>query len=256
MGHYLLAPRIVSADCTAPHYRTIRDFSNPETGSMNLSLLPGDMTLAKLVCVSQELKKRHRNWIRASFLFFDSDDAARRFEGSGLNTERGDFRGDLRAVYSFETTPHREDLMVTPFGSRMPGQYDTIIAIPVVATPHCRLEVAGRCVMAMEPPSYPAEALTDSRSGEITLIGTISRLGRVTASVVSAGDRQPARNNSLTRAAVENLRTWRLEPNPRQHTFRISYAYAIDPSLERDQVELKFALPDRVTIRANPRKRD
>ena len=74
---------------------------------------------------------------------------------------------------------------------------------------------------------------------------------KVMATIEPANGRQSAENDALVRAAVENLKSWWLEPARHQDTFRITYSYVIDRSLRPDQFDVQFDLPRQITIRAN-----
>jgi hypothetical protein len=66
---------------------------------------------------------------------------------------------------------------------------------------------------------------------------TETREGSVAAiQVADSTSIPPGRAESLTREAIDNLKTWRLEPARRQDTFRVTYSYEIDSSLKEGEV--------------------
>jgi len=96
------------------------------------------------------------------------------------------------------------------------------------------------------------KALKARVSGKVSVTGTAGRDGKVTVKIEAADGRQPAESDPLARAAVENMKSWWLEPARHQDTFRITYSYIIDPSLRSDQFDVQFDLPNQITIRAAP----
>jgi hypothetical protein len=251
----------VSAQCTTPRYRKVQDTTSKAGGSMNLSIRPDDVTLEKLVCLAQTLQKQHELWKNWGVFIFTSDEAAKSFVPPN-GSAPGDHLQDLRARANIGNgnlsltimpigyaTPY---FAVTPLGSVGETIYNTRIDLPIRGSAHCRLEMNSRCLLALDPPSYPKEALKARASGKVVLTGAVGRDGKVTATIESAGGRQSAESDPLVRAALENLKSWWLEPLRRQDTFRITYSYVIDPALRPDQFDVTFDLPNQITIRASP----
>jgi TonB family protein len=124
-----------------------------------------------------------------------------------------------------------------------------------MAIPPCRLELRGRCLLALHEVVYPGEAYPQQTrmAGAVTLTGTVARDGTVTGIQVVESESVPSgRTAPLMREAVENLKTWQLEPATLEDTLRIRYSYVIDPSLPTGTEDAQFALPNQITIRANP----
>ena len=106
--------------------------------------------------------------------------------------------------------------------------------------------------MVMSPVSYPKPALASGSSGTVTLAGVAAHDGKVTATHAAASEAGRPESADLVRAAIMNLSAWQLEPGDRQSTFRITYAYRIDPSLKPGRVDVRFSLPNEIRISANP----
>jgi TonB family protein len=114
--------------------------------------------------------------------------------------------------------------------------------------------MSGRCVLASAPIKFAEQALRERRSGTVTLTGIIDRDGTVAGVHVATASVAPvASTNQLVGDAVANVKTWWVEPASHQDRFRMTYTYLIDPSIQRGQDVVQFALPDRITIRAGAR---
>lgn len=247
----LVAVGSAIAECTVPQFHTTRDYMNPQTGkgSMSVILSPDDVTLDKLLCMAQHLKEPHPQWRDVAVLMFSSDDAAMNFNPSPMSGPvEHRFQRGLRALYLFNLDDHKESLAITPLGIEGGDAYDTTIDLPVAGRVHCRLEVSGRCLLALEPVTYPGDALRSRESGKVTLTATIGPDGKIV--VANTGPQQGS--DRLVGAAVDNLKTWWLDAIAREDTFRITYTYVVDSSLQRGQVDVQLALPTQITIRANP----
>jgi hypothetical protein len=250
-----------SAQCSAPRYRKFQDTASKPGGSMNLSIRPDDATLEKLVCLAQTLQEQHPRWKSWGAFVFTSDEPAKGFVPV-TGSAAGDYLPDLRAranIHDGNVTLTMTPIgyanpyfTVTPLGSVGETVYNTRIDLPVRGSAHCRLEVNSRCLLALEPPRYPKEALSARVSGKVALRGTAGRDGKVTVTVEPANGRQPDESDPLVRAAFENLKSWWLEPGRRQDTFRITYSYVIDPALRPGQFDVRFDMPSQITIRASP----
>jgi hypothetical protein len=251
------------AQCTPPLYGTVRDFVSPQLGrgAVYLQIQPLDFTLANVICLLRTFKNDHPEWKDVVVLFFTSAEAAEKFDPGGMNDFRQGVdaagrplwvediswtRRELRGLYVLDRENGEEYFSITPFGVMGADIYNTRIDFPFDGGPHCRLEVANRCLFALDVIEYPADALTARASATVVLIGSISRDGFVQPTVVSSAD-------AFGRSADSNVRTWWFEPASREDSFRITYSYEIDATLEPGESRAEFSLPDRVTIRANPK---
>ncbi len=225
---------------------------------MYISIRPGDFSLGNLICLAQTLKESHPGWESAMIVIFSSHDAAKYYQLSSVENLPGAVWGkQLHAEYDFDAGAHEEYLLIMPLGDKKSSSfstYTTRIDLPVATTPHCRLEMNGRCLFVLEDPEYPSDALKAKLSDTVTLTGTIARDGKMTSiEVADASSTSSEWKNMFMREAVNNLKTWRLEPAQRQDTIRITYSYTIDRSLpQRGQTDVQFALPNEIAIRGNP----
>jgi uncharacterized protein involved in tellurium resistance len=152
--------RAAHGQCVTPSYRTINDRVGASGGAIYLSIDPRDLSLNKLVCLASAVHERHSAWDNVDAYIVTSDTAADRYFPTAP-TERGDFRRDLRALYSVEHG--KASLTITPIGTSSQyfktmasGKtfgdevYDTAISIPAKLGLRCRLSVANRCVFALQ----------------------------------------------------------------------------------------------------------
>ena len=83
--------------------------------------------------------------------------------------------------------------------------------------------------------------------GGITLAGTVTR---VRATKVSAG---PINGGPLVYAAVENLKTWRLEPSKGETSVEVVYSYVPEDSGAVSKREsIQWIPPNQVLVKAAP----
>jgi hypothetical protein len=162
--------------------------------------------------------------------------------GQESNRETMKTLPQMHAECSFDAEKHEDFVEIMPT-----GPFSTRIDLPVETTPHCKLEIDNRCLIALQQFPYPAQLLNGKPSGSVTLAGTITRAGTVDhIRVVKA-------ESISASAAVQNLTSWRLEPGPRDESIHITYSYAIDNSLRRmDGMQVQWALPNAVSIRIPP----
>jgi TonB family protein len=163
----------------------------------------------------------------------------------------------LHAVYSVDADKHTEQLEVYPvgFGSDYAESLSTTIDVPFSLKPPCRLEMAGRCLIAvLTQTAYPQEALLARAGGSIVLTGTIKRDGAVAGLRVVNTDIKPeVEEESLAKAALQNLEKWQFDAADRDDPLRITYSYAIETSLSPGTpAQVDWDLPNQVIIRAPP----
>ncbi len=171
-----------AAKCRSPRFQLARDFVNYESGrgSAHISLTPADFTLPNLVCLAQVLKAQHPDWKQVNVLMFSSQTAATGFSPGKLGPEElWQFDRQLRAFYSVDVDAREEFLAITPMGLEGGDDYDTRLHLPPSGTPHCRLEVNDRCLLAVEPLKYQVRELREAAPGSVTLAATIGRDGRL-----------------------------------------------------------------------------
>ena len=190
-------------------------------------------------------------------LIFHSREAATWFDPTGMSDGPG-FRGDLRA--QIELREGSATVRITPIGMMSPyfqptwrgdaiigeAVYDTRLPLPLPLTPHCRLEIDDRCLLALSTLQYPADLANAGIAGEVSVYVTADRTGLRTT-VVAEKSAIPA---ALVQAAIENLKTWRLEVSTHATTFRVTLVYVLDGAFHGLYPDVAFDLPGRVTIRA------
>ena len=143
----------------------------------------------------------------------------------------------MHSVYVLDTNRNEEYLKFIPLhedGSHNEtGPFDTRIDLPT-ATPHCRLEVKDRCIVALDDLTHPYEALQQKVIGTVTLSAGISLRGNLQQiRVLSAAVIPPSGRALLIKAAVKNLSSWYLEPATHSDFLQITYSYELDDSLPR-----------------------
>ena len=142
------------AQCPVPQYRVGRDYSNSTQGSLYVSVRARDFDPASLVCLAHKLKARHPNWKGATILFFNSHDAALDFRLPGQECQASCRKSadQLHAVYHLDQATQEEGLDILPAGFDSDTSLGTSIKIPIEDALHCRLQMNGRCLVALESP--------------------------------------------------------------------------------------------------------
>ncbi|MGP8176260.1 MAG: energy transducer TonB [Terracidiphilus sp.] len=226
---------------------------------MFVSLQPREFTLDKLICLAQTLRDRRPDRKSFGVFFFDSHEAAERFQGDpvegGFPPRWHEWAKELHATYSFDADKHEETIEIIPMGFIADPSLDTSLDLPLAAKPHCRLEIQNRCLMAaVEKITYPQSALEARASGVIVLAGTVDRDGRVTGLHLAEADVIPGEEKKrLVNAALHDLETWQFDAGAHADPIRITYSFAVDSSLPRGVVpQVQWASPNEVTVRANP----
>lgn len=255
----LVAAGTASAACKAPEYRRIVDHINAQTGEgiVHVSIAPSDFTLDGVICLTQSLKSQHPQWTSVIVLLFSSDDAALYFKPDKLTgtPENWRYQRELRALYSIDTARGRDYISILPFGMEGAGQYDTRIDLPTAGPVRCRLEMARRCVLALGSIEYSTLQEIELLSQTVTLTGHVSRDGSITTPTVTSNDGSDRNGGGAwARAAVEHLKTWWLEPAPREDDIRVTYSFETNSSIPPGQVVVRFDLPNQVTVRVHRAK--
>jgi TonB family protein len=223
---------------------------------MNISIRMRDLAPRRLVCLAEVMKRRYSDRKEIRVFVFSSLAGAR-----GFTTPKPcedsigkciDWSAQFRAVYYFNAGKREEYVVITPAGDRHP--FETKIELPATSIPPCALEVAGRCLLAVDRLVYPTGMRKAKLSGSVTLEGVITSDGKVkhvrpAEGGSTAGDTQTV----FVQEALRNLKTWYFEPAPRQDRLRITYDYRVDPSTpSRGTPTVQFDLPHRVEIRVRP----
>jgi len=236
---------------------------------MAISIQLSDFVPERLVCLAGAFKHHYQDRENVTILIFSSFDAAKRYLpiqpdyllAKGARQQKFQSHAwwvsQLHATYFYSADKRQEYIIIKPLGSegeRPEEPYDTRIDLPVATTPHCRLEISSRCLLALEAIHYPGDALKAKASGTVTLAGKFARDGKLAGIQVAVANGNPAdKTELLTKSALQNLKTWRLEKAQHPDAFRITFSYGIDSSLpHRGEVDVKLALPNQVSIRGNP----
>ena len=147
---------------------------------------------------------------------------------------------------------------MTPMGYTGEARsWDTRIELPSATIPDCRLQIGGRCLLALEYVQYPGD-YRGNLTGTVTLDAIVTREGIVRdVRLVGQPLVPPALRDRAAESAIANLKTWRVERGVADTPLRITYAYELDPSVpEPGQVDLEFELPRRITQKFRPLQRD
>jgi hypothetical protein len=247
----------VSAQCLSPSFRAgqVREDSTT-TVFATISISSSEFAPRQLVCLAATLKQRYPGRRNITVLVFDSPQAAEWFQGDievGDDHQGGYYR-NLHALYVYDELKREEYVSLKPLGFHSEQPEDTRILLPVVGIPHCRLEVAGRCVLALEDATYAEGTYETRMTASRTLTGIVSPEGTITGVQVLDAHGLPSAPtiDLFARAAFNHLRTWRVEPGAREDSFRITYTFKIDPSLRRYTLDVQYALPGQITVRINP----
>lgn len=247
------------AQCHAPHFRLGKDFSSKDDadGSLWISIGSRDFTVNKLTCLVQDLRKHHPNWTDAGVFIFGSHEAAKYFQPpvEGYPPKWPEWAKQFRALYSYNVTRHEEYLTLLPLGYGTPPALSTRIDLPFTKAPHCKMEMNGRCLIAVPgEPAYPEESLKARLTGEIVLTGIIRRNGKVTGVRVAEGEASSGgEKNLLMETSIRNLRSWQFDPAPRDVSFNVAFVYAINPNPSTGSW-VKWDLPAQLTIWGNPNR--
>ena len=244
-----------AAQCRPPSYRTGFVWENsPSTIMMNISIGISDFAPKRLICLASALRQRYSDRREVSILIFSSYAAAENFThpfGGDSFKPRTNWSLDDHGTYFFNAETGQEYIEIMPLGQNR--SFMTRINLPVTTPPPCTLEMAGRCLLALNDVGYPWDALKTKSSGTITLEGSIDPSGILEHVGVVAIDVHPAESQRLlVDAAIQNLKTWRLESAGRRDRVRIVYSYTIDSSGRPGETRVNFDLPHKVEIRARP----
>jgi len=238
-------------ECKPVPFDEVREELGPRNGVgvARIVLRADDVTFNSLLCLRQSLKSAHRDWVSVTVLAFFSRQAALNFDADKMATARdvGTFDRDLMGVYWIGAAPDGDSLTLTPLGWELLQQddYNTVVVFPTPQTPRCRIELNRRCVLALRRVQYPLEALRHTSAGTVTLTGMISKQGNPIDVKVSAVDLAGEQRNLLIESALNNVRTWRLEPASKQEIFRLKVVFSVDPSLRNAYTTAIPALRDR-----------
>jgi len=245
-----------AAACDKPPRYVVGPFGwdNGKDVVVALAIQPADFTRNQLICLSEALKRRYPDYHAIDALIFDSKEAAMAYSGPQLVEDIPAHRAIVRrmhAIYHYDRRRGEESIVITPLGMERNGPFDMQIDLPAAGQVACKYNIRDRCLVALQDFEYPAAALTEGATGTVTLSARVGRDGAFSdVSVVRAAISETRWRQALTSSAVANLRTWRVEPGPREHRIRITFSYESDTSsLRRGEFEVTLSLPEAVVIR-------
>jgi TonB family protein len=238
-----------SAQCRAPDFRKGQDYD----ASIFVSIAPRDFAVNRLTCLAQTLRSRRRNFKTFGVFFFDSYEAAKYFQpaAEGYPAKWPQWAAQLHAIYTFDAANQLEVLNIIPQGYKSDPSLTTTIVLPIGTTPRCRLQIQGRCLMAvLEDITYPDEAMKAKLSGSVALKGNITSAGGVTAvQVTETHVEQDQRMALLVEAACRNLRAWKFDSGQRDTSFQITYSYVLDAAQSVGGApKVEWSLPNQIII--------
>ena len=240
------------SQCEPPPYRRATRLKSSE-GIFKISVRPQDFSVNKILCLTEDLKRRHPEWEEITLLIFDSHDVAKEYAGYSIeDVPSNRWAKDLHIMYSLGKTKNEEHLDILPFGWNTGRPDATVIVIPLKEKPRCRYEFGGHCVLGLAGHDY-LYSVRKAASGTVKLSATINADGTVSAVKVDESDISPVEQRKhCETAAVEDLSRWRLEAGVGIEPLHITYAFRVDHSLKRGDVDVRYELPGQVLIRGNP----
>lgn len=245
-----------AAACDKPPRYVIGPFGwdNGKDVVIALAIQPTDFSRNQLICLSEALKRRYRDYHAIDALIFDSKEAAMAYSGPQLVEDIPGHRAIVRrmhAIYHYDRQRGEESIVITPLGMERNGPFDMQIDLPAEGQVACKFNIQDRCLVALQDFEYPAAALKEGARGTVTLSARVSRDGAFSdVSVVRAEVSLTRWRQALTRSAVANLSTWRVEAGPKEHRIRITFVYESErSSVRRGEFEVTLSLPEAVVIR-------
>lgn len=251
------------AECSKIHYATGQNYiaAHSSRGLATVSVRPDEVTVENLLCLVQGLHATYPEWRGVVVLVFASPEAAKRWRPEW---QLGDYVGpmppfwkwetDMRAGYFLDTDKAEEYLLLTPFGWNAGNdELATRIDLPAAGSPHCRVGLGSRCLLAWERFEYPSDPAAGVASGSVVVEGRVGRNGAVTSIHATDGGAFPqTAARTLTAAALKHVRSWQFEPSAREDRFRITYWYTPDTSIGPGTTRVNVEFPERVRVSGNP----
>ena len=211
-----------------------KDVDAKGQGTASVTIQPQDVTLGNLVCVADRLQREHPEWTEIRVAIFDSAKAAEdyRFDWQSVGTivpptRELEYERLRRAVYVASQSTRTRYLQLRLFGVD-DTRYQTRLDLPIKERPNCSFAINGRCLLLAEAPLYP-QVGQEPISGSVTVTAEAGRdgsftklkLGTVTASPVGSAD-------VLGKAAIDNLRTWRIDHADQDDVVTVRYTFVTD----------------------------
>jgi hypothetical protein len=240
------------SQCDPPPYRRATSLKSSQ-GTFKVSVRPQDFNVNRILCLAEDLKKRHPEWEDIALLIFDSHDIAKKYAGYILeDVPSNRWAKNLHVMYSLHKAKGEEDLFILPFGYNTGPSDTTKIVLPVQGKPRCHYEVAGRCAIAFEGYDY-LYRVGQAASGTVRVSATIDPDGRIDDVRVDEANISPAdRRAECVSAAVQDFSRWRLEATGKKEALQMTYTYSVDRGLRQGDTEVRYDLPNAVLIQTNP----
>jgi hypothetical protein len=157
------------AQCDVPQYRKGIVWKNSDSAvEMQISIRVADFAPKKLVCLANSLRERYRDHKSITVYIFSSHVAAKHWFPQQEQTKKSAEMGAaMRGAYFYDAEKHQEYVVIMPGPRKSYGgaPFETRIDLPVSKTPECRPPMAARCVLLLQDPDYPSEALKEKVSG-------------------------------------------------------------------------------------------
>jgi TonB family protein len=252
------------AQCNPPGYKKGKIWGDSRKAIwMNISIQLKDFAPERLLCLADDLKRRYNDRTDIMINIFSTPWAARRYsitEMAEPGPGQPKAEKQMHGQYIYNENTHEHCIYIHPFGMRpvaAKSQFTvTKFDIPVSSKPQCKMQISGRCLLALDEICYPDEAKHQKIHGTVTLAGNIGLQGKVTGIRISKTNIEPDEAKSiLEREALKNLKSWHFENANQENQFQITYYYAINPpSGFRDNLEeVRPELPNSIFITLNPK---
>jgi TonB family protein len=151
-----------------------------------------------------------------------------------------------RAVYTVTAAEREHSLVIRLFGL-LDTRYETRIDLPFSGRPRCRFEIAERCLVAVDPPVYREPTNKDNLEGVVSVSAHVTQAGLLAnLRVVEAPP--SATMQPLTAATLANLKTWRVEPAPREDDVMVRYRYVTARRASPIDDTWQSAFPDDIDV--------
>lgn len=118
--------------------------------------------------------------------------------------------------------------MPDPHRSGTGSLSDTRIDLPVTATPICRLNIDGRCLLALQSLQYPWDDWKTGKTGSVTLTGRINPTGSVSDIHFEKTPQNVVVDGDLVNASIKNLKTWKFERSIRTTELQINISLLVE----------------------------
>jgi hypothetical protein len=244
--------------CQVPPYRVVRtrwDQDSAKGVSRAIVIALPDFAPERLHCLVKSLEARYQRpdyvWIR----IFSDAQAARSCWPDVPMVEGGRHCPQQHAEYQFNGRTHQRYVELLPLGSVHVGQ-ETLVDLPAARLRPCRLEIANRCMLEMNWPDHPDDTIAALISATIVVTGRIDKQGRPVAIQIKTADARDARSNKvsadrLVRAALEHVKSWRVEEAAQETPFNITFDFGVTDDLSELSLDLR-QFPRRITLRDQP----